>query len=53
MTTTTLQPSRSFNSRLVHAGKLTLRMLGILLVAYLAFFCYVAAHEMGGARIGR
>jgi hypothetical protein len=33
---------------LVNVGKILLRVLGILLVAYLAFFCYVAFHEWAG-----
>lgn len=48
MTTTNIKLSSSLNRGFVNAGKLLLRILGILLVVYLAFFCYVAAHEWTG-----
>jgi hypothetical protein len=37
-----------WNNELVKAGKVLLRILGILLAAYLAFFSYVAVHEWAG-----
>jgi hypothetical protein len=37
-----------WNKELVKAGKVLLRILGILLAAYLAFFCYLAVHEWAG-----
>jgi hypothetical protein len=47
-TTTVIHPARSTERGHVNTGKILLRILGILLVAYLAFFCYVAAHEWAG-----
>ena len=37
-----------WHNEFVKAGKVLLRILGILLVAYLAFFSYVATHEWVG-----
>ena len=47
MTTTNIKITH-WNNILVIAGKVLLRILGILLLAYLAFFCYVAVHEWAG-----
>jgi hypothetical protein len=48
MASNNIQVSRSKKRVLVSAGKIVLHILGILLVAYMAFFCYVAAHEWVG-----
>jgi hypothetical protein len=37
-----------WNNELVKAGKVLLRILGILLTAYLAFFSFIAVHEWAG-----
>ena len=47
MTTTNIKITQ-WNNELVKAGKVLLRILGILLAAYLTFFCYVAVHEWAG-----
>jgi hypothetical protein len=47
MTPTNIKITQS-NNELVKAGKVLLRILGILLTAYLAFFSYVAVHEWAG-----
>jgi hypothetical protein len=46
--TSTNPKSVQSNGSLVKAGKVLLWSLSILLLAYLAFFCYVAAHEWAG-----
>jgi hypothetical protein len=48
MTTTHLYLSQPLKGGLVNSGKWLLRILVILLVAYLGFFSYVAVHEWGG-----
>ena len=48
MASNNIQVSRSMKRVLVDAGKIVLHILGILLVAYMAFFCYVAVHEWIG-----
>jgi hypothetical protein len=52
MQTTNIRYLRSKNRGLVNIGKWTLRILGLLVMAYLAFFCYVAAHELAGHILG-
>ncbi len=52
MTTTNIHSTRTINNGFVNAGKMLLKILSILLVAYLAFFCYVAAHEWAGHILG-
>jgi hypothetical protein len=52
MTTTNIHSTQVFNKGLVNTGRMLLRILGILLMAYLAFFCYVAAHELAGHTLG-
>ena len=47
MTTTNIKITQ-WNNELVKAGKVLLGILGILLTAYLAFFCYLAVHEWAG-----
>ena len=48
MSATNIKPSSSLHGGSVNAGKLLLWILGILLLVYLAFFCYVAVHEWVG-----
>jgi hypothetical protein len=48
MTTAKVQSKRSLKKGFVTTSKMPLRILGILLVAYLAFVCYVAVHEWAG-----
>lgn len=47
MTTTSFK-SAHLNDVLANTGKVFLKILGILLLAYLAFFAYVAVHEWAG-----
>lgn len=47
MTITTIHPARPLKRSLVKTGKILLQIIGILLVAFLAFFCYLATHEGG------
>jgi hypothetical protein len=51
MATTNIKLNLS-NKGFVNAGKMLLRILSFLLVFYLAFFCYVAAHELTGHILG-
>jgi len=48
MASNNIQVSRSMKRALVNAGKIVLHILGILLVAYLAFFSLVVVHEWVG-----
>jgi hypothetical protein len=48
ITATNLQSRRILNKGFINTSKMLLRILGILLVAYLAFFSYVAIHEWVG-----
>ena len=47
MTTTNIKMTQ-WNNEFAKAGKVLLRILGILLTAYLAFFCFIAVHEWAG-----
>jgi hypothetical protein len=49
---TNLQSPRILNIGFINTSKMLLRILGILLVAYLAFFSYVAVHEWVGHILG-
>lgn len=47
MTITTIQPAPPLKRGFVNTGKVLLQIISILLVAFLAFFCYLATHEGG------
>jgi hypothetical protein len=51
MTAINIKPIQS-KIGLANAGKVLLRIFSILLLAYLAFFSYVAAHELAGHILG-